>query len=275
MSESPAIAGELSRDQIELIKRTIAKGATDDELRLFVQVCNRLRLDPFARQIYLVKRWDRDTGREAAQMQVSIDGFRLTAQRSGGYRGQMAPMWCDHNGAWRDVWLEDQPPMAAKVGVYREGFVEPLVRVARFDSYAQKKKDGGLMRMWATMPDVMIAKCAEALALRAAFPAELSGVYTPEEMGSVDVVESDLAPVAAQQPKALPAPASKLGDAKTLDEALLWCRANGDRIRAGNGAARKRVDAEIARLVGDEEREAVRVMVDEALGMSAQEAVSQ
>lgn len=178
-----------SREQIDIIKNTIAKGCSDAELDVFAQTCKRLRLDPFARQIFLVKRWDSQANAMVAAPQVSIDGFRLVADRTREYRGQTAPQWCGRDGKWVDVWLSDQPPAAARVGVYREGFAEPLVRVARYDSYVQTTKDKqtGEMRpnaMWQRMPDVMLSKCCESLALRAAFPNELSGVYTSDEMPS-------------------------------------------------------------------------------------------
>ena len=177
---------EHDRDALDLIKRTFAAGTSDDEFRLFVQTTQRLGLDVFARQAFCVKRWDSARRCEVAQTQVSIDGFRVIAERSGSYEGQTAPQWCAPDGTWRDVWLDKEPPAAARVGVYRKHHREPMWGIARYASFVQTKKEGGPNRMWATMPDIMLAKCAEAQALRRAFPQDLSGIYTPDEMGQAE-----------------------------------------------------------------------------------------
>lgn len=178
---------DFSEARIQLLKDTVCKGATNDELRLFVEVCNLKQLNPFAKQIYAIKRWDPTVGREVMTYQTGIDGFRLIAERTGNYQGQEAPMWCGRDGNWVDAWLESGPPLAAKATVYRKGFAKPLTRIALYVEYVQLKKDGtGTTVMWKKMPASQLYKCAESLALRAAFPEELSGLHTSDEMGQAD-----------------------------------------------------------------------------------------
>lgn len=185
-SEQGAELSNLTPDRVELLKDTICKGATDTELELFVATASRLGLDPFARQIHAVKRGGSMT------IQTGIDGYRLVAERTGKYRGQTATEWCGDDGVWSDVWVSRKNPSAARVGVIKEGFDGPLYAVAHWSEYHQT-----VGPMWKKMPALMLGKCAEALALRKAFPAELSGLYTSDEMGQAD----NEAPIKVQRPR--------------------------------------------------------------------------
>lgn len=207
-----------SDEQVELLKRTIAKDATRDELDLFVNQCKRTGLDPFTRQIYFIK----DKGGKVT-ICSSIDGLRLVAERTEKYQGQTKAEWCGEDGQWKDIWLDKQPPSASRVGVYKANFKEPLYAVAIFDEYAGryqwddsrngKYKKGDLTHMWAKMPSLMIAKVAEALALRKAFPNDLSGIYSQEEANTIEQPEKDV-----KAAKEITRDWSKLSPVISLDE---------------------------------------------------------
>lgn len=232
--EAALATGQMTREQADLLKNTVCKGASDDEFALAVQIVNRTQLDPFARQIYFIKRWDSASRKEVMSPQISIDGARLIAERSNKYAGQVGPYWCGSDGKWVDIWLAKAPPVAAKVAVVRSDFKEPLWAVARYDGYCQTNKEGKPTPLWAKMPDLMLAKCAESLALRKAFPFELSGLYTVEEMGQAATETIEVQFTQPEPEKETPAPTQvhslreepefKLDWAKVseLTEALGW-----------------------------------------------------
>jgi phage recombination protein Bet len=221
-----------SGDQVALIKETCCKGASDDELNLFLYVAKKTGLDPLTRQIYSVSRWDSRLGRETRTIQTGVDGFRVVAERSGKYAGQLGPFWCGKDGIWKDVWLSEENPLAAKVAVLRSDFKEPLFAIANWSAYAQKGKDGKPTRFWAQMPALMIAKVAEVLALRKAFPHDLSGLYSTEEMAQADngiqekVKESE-SPFTTEEKRSLLFNHVQLTDASNIEK-VNWVKSASD-----------------------------------------------
>ncbi len=173
----------INPQQVELIRKTVAKGATDDELKLFLYQAKRTGLDPLARQIYFVKRIT-STGPHVT-IQTSIDGFRIIAERSGLYAGQDEPVFEEKDGK----------PMKCTVRVYKFGKngerYLASVGIAYWDEY---KPPMGQDFMWQKMPHTMLAKVAESLALRKAFPQDLSGIYTSDEMEQSDSEREDIHP---------------------------------------------------------------------------------
>ncbi|MFC5883352.1 phage recombination protein Bet, partial [Streptomyces virginiae] len=171
----------------------IDNDVTPAELSGFLHLSQRTGLDPFTRQVYLIGRWDNRQKRKVFTPQTSIDGYRVIAHRvvaaAGHTLGYEDTLWCDASGRWYDVWLSDEAPAAAKVVVVRNGQRFPAV--AKYSEYVQRGKEDKVIGLWGKMPATMTAKCAEALALRMAFPHDLAGVYTAEEMAQADNPEPE------------------------------------------------------------------------------------
>lgn len=178
--------------QVAALHQLGVDNASPADLDIFFHQCQRTGLDPFARQIYMIGRmtWNPATRQKEMKqtIQTGIDGFRLIARRAADARKETFSMddvlWADPNGKWHDLWIWDTPPLAAKVTV-RVGDAH-FSAVAATREYMPTTKEGQPTGQWRNMPAVMIAKCAEALALRKAFPMDLSGVYTGEEMQQAD-----------------------------------------------------------------------------------------
>lgn len=181
---------DFNQDQVNLIKSQIAPKATDDELKLFIYQAKRTGLDPLARQIYAIHRITKDANGnwiERMTIQTSIDGFRVIAERSGDYGGQDEPIFAK----------DDNGELYCKVTVYRfrgDTRYPAAVGVAFWKEYVQTNKEGKTSGLWAKMPHTMLSKVAEALALRKAYPQDLSGIYTMEEMNQADKPQQEEPP---------------------------------------------------------------------------------
>lgn len=175
---------QLNQAEVTLLKNTIAKGVSDDEFAMFLWVAKKHRLDPMTRQLHAVKRFtqkhhqdDRGiwVGGETMTIQIGIDGYRtLAARNHKDFGGVDEP-------EFEFATKGDKVPTMARVRVWKKGFEHPSIGVAYWDEYAPANVDDAKAFMWKKMPKHMLAKCAEALALRRAYP-DLSDIYTDEEM---------------------------------------------------------------------------------------------
>lgn len=163
---------EFTPDQVDLIKRTICKGASDDQLQLFMYACKRTGLDPFTRQIYGIPSGGR------LLIVTGIDGYRLVAERTGRYSPGREPTF---------VYDKDGKLISATAYIKKrtdDGMWHEICASSYWEEF------NGTTPNWKKMPHHMLAKCAEALAIRRAFPSELSDVYTKEELDQAAKEES-------------------------------------------------------------------------------------
>ena len=158
-----------------LIGNTTSSLITDNDIKYFFAHAKACDLNPFKNEIILVPFKNKTDGTIKVSYITTISGLRIIAQRTGLYRGQTIPLFCGKSQEWYEAWIYDEPPIACKVGVYRYDCTEPIYYVAKFKEYTT-----GLGN-WLTKPCIMLQKCAEAGAIRKAFP-ESAGLYTEEEM---------------------------------------------------------------------------------------------
>lgn len=218
-----------SETQVAALRQIGVSKASAGDLAVFFHQAKRTGLDPFTRQIYMIERGGKQT------IQTSIDGFRIIAQRSGNYGGQSAPQWCGPDGEWKDVWLDSKPPAAARIAVYYKDSPNPTWAVAKWDSYSNVSSP-----IWKKMPDLMLAKCAEALALRKAFPNDLSGIYTAEEMDQANAKPVKVEAIAPgkvvvettqEQLDSVAFFMQEVSEAKNIDELRsIWNKANEEKL---------------------------------------------
>lgn len=153
---------------------------TEKELVHFAQICLSRNLNPLAKQIYFTPL--KSNGITKAVPVISIDGMRSLAEETGNYAGQTIPLFCTEDGIWKEILPPGKLPYACKIGVYRKDFSQPTYAIANWDSYVKKDKYGNATKFWLQFPFQMLSKCAEALALRKACPAKLSGIYSEDEL---------------------------------------------------------------------------------------------
>jgi phage recombination protein Bet len=190
--------------QLDLVKRTVAADCNHDEFSLFVEVCKRVGLDPFRKQIYaMVYSKDKPDKRKLSII-TGIDGFRAVAARNQDYRPDDAEPVITYRDDLKDPVTNPLGIEKAVVRAFKlapNGEWHPVVGVAYWDEFAPveeiweysqeagKRQPSGKFKLggnWIRMGRIMIVKCAEAQALRKGWPEDLSGVYAPEELARAD-----------------------------------------------------------------------------------------
>jgi phage recombination protein Bet len=199
------------------------KDATSADLAVFMHYCQKTGLDPFSKQIYLIGRNSKENGQWVTKqtIQVGIGGLQVIRDRIARQLGVDVEyedtVWFDGDGREHRVWLADEPPKACRVVVLKDGKRFPAV--VRYSAYVQTNRDGTTNSMWARMGAEQLEKCAEAKALRRAFPNDLSGVFIPEE------IRDDMPAARESRPAARPVTLAEINgtssdttDAELVDE---------------------------------------------------------
>jgi phage recombination protein Bet len=167
-----------------VMSTVLFKGASPEMICTLVDYCKARKLDPLKRPFHIVQVYDMDSRGYVESIWPGIGELRTTAMRTGNYAGKSEiEFGPDKTRKWGDVELTFPEWAQCKVfrivGGHRVEFAGS--KVYWLEAYASKK--GGVPNaMWAKRPRGQLAKCAEAEALRSAFPEELGHEVTADEM---------------------------------------------------------------------------------------------
>jgi phage recombination protein Bet len=225
-----------TQDQRKLILDTCCGGASPSEAQVLLGIAEMRGLNPLTQECYFVQRWDSQKQRMVWAVQISIDAMRIKAEESGLYAGQDEPEYEYDPGS--------KVPSLARIRIYRRDWDRPCVGVARYSEYVQKKKDGTVTKFWHDMPHNQLAKCAEAIGLRKAFPKRLAKLYTADEMAQADTGHPDVLPA---RPASTPPPALQNGG----ESSALWSQFSAHISQAPDLAALKAIGG-VIKLAGDQ-----------------------
>ncbi|MFA5056546.1 MAG: phage recombination protein Bet [Opitutaceae bacterium] len=194
----PGLKERFGVDQAEwraLVESTFPAARSVGAVILALAYCKARNLDPFKKTVHIVPIWDKERGCEVETVWPGIAEYRTTAARTGSYAGHdevaHGPMirksWEDTDKSGKSHGtVEVEFPEWAQMTVYRlvqgNRCAFPGPKVYWLETYACKR-NGCPNTMWTDRPIGMIDKCAEAAALRSAFPEELGGEASFEEWG--------------------------------------------------------------------------------------------
>ena len=173
---------------------------TDQEVNYFVHLCRGQGLNPFLKEIYLIK-----FGTQPATFVVSKEAFLKRAEANSQYDGaESGIIVLNKDGELIErkggFFLKDSEQVVGGwAKVYRKDRKYPSDVQVTFEEYAGRTKEGNLNSNWANRPATMIKKVALVQALREAFPNDLNNLYTEEEQGDIQMPMVDTTPI--EQPK--------------------------------------------------------------------------
>lgn len=170
-----------------VLTTSVFVGAKPESIVMAVEYCKARGLDIMKKPCHIVPMNIKDNRTNKYEwrdiIMPSITEQRITAARTGEYAGQDAPVF----GEMMEMKFGTKThtvPEFCTVTVHRivHGQKVPFTHTEYFDEICATKKDGDLNSMWTKRKRGQLAKCAEAGALRKAFPEEIGNEYTVEEM---------------------------------------------------------------------------------------------